>query len=90
MKKLSLELDALEVESFSTIDDANERGTVAGREASDAHYSSCCPPSASVPVACVCVSEEGEQTCDTTCNPYDCMTCNQDVTCAVDCRTEFC
>jgi hypothetical protein len=76
MKKLRLELNALKVESFSTRDEANGRGTVEGREWSEEWNSNCCPQSASVPVACVCASAEEGSTCETTCNPNDCMTCD--------------
>jgi hypothetical protein len=85
MKKLRLELDALEVESFSTFDDAKGRGTVEGR-ASEAWNSNCCPQSASVPVACVCVSAEEGGTCETTCNPNDCATCNGSWSCQTNCQ----
>jgi hypothetical protein len=81
MKKLRLELDALEVQSFSTLAGEKERGTVKGQWGSDYPYSGCCPQSASVPVACICASMEHEGTCDTTCNPNDCYSCNGGVSC---------
>jgi hypothetical protein len=82
MKKLRLELDALEVESFSTLAGEKERGTVKGQRWSEEWNSNCCPQSASVPVACMCLSMDDEGTCDTTCNPYDCYSCNGGASCS--------
>ncbi|MFL5542963.1 MAG: hypothetical protein ACJ8J0_28550 [Longimicrobiaceae bacterium] len=85
MKKLRLELDELEVESFSTLADEKKRATVEGQEVTAQWNSECCPQSASVPVACICASAgEPGDTCETTCNPNDCFTCNGGWSCA-DC-----
>lgn len=87
MKKLRLTLEALEVESFSTLAHPGQRGTVQGR-ASIGSYTDCCPPSASVELACLCASIEMNQTCETTCNPNQCHTCNGAWSCA--CETNPC
>jgi hypothetical protein len=86
MKKLRLELDELEVESFSTVTGETERATVEGQALSQQFNSQCCPQSASVPVACICASAgELGDTCETTCNPNDCFTCNGGFSCAANC-----
>lgn len=89
MKKLRLELDALEVESFSTLADKKERGTVEGQEWTDQFKSNCCLNSASVPVACLCRSDNFEGTCETTCNQNQCFTCNGGWSCGA-CQTATC
>jgi hypothetical protein len=71
MKKLTLSLDALEVQSFVTADDAPGGGTVHGEQCT-------------CPTACTC---PGCPTCDATCpatceNTCDDDTCN---TCAASC-----
>jgi predicted SprT family Zn-dependent metalloprotease len=65
--KLRLKVEELAVESFDTAGSRlDDRGTVKGHDTGFG-----CPlPSASEPVACLC--QTFEQTCDTTCNPYQC------------------
>lgn len=87
MKKLRLTLEALEVESFSTVVGEGTRGTVEGR-ASVGMYSDCCPRTVSEPVACLCMTHELEGTCETTCNNHQCHTCNGAWSCA--CETNAC
>lgn len=89
MKKLHLDLDALEVESFSTVAGEKERGTIEGLEWTEEWNSNCCPQSASVPVACFCASNDINNTCETTCNPNQCHTCNGGWSCG-DCPTATC
>lgn len=65
--KLRLQVEELAVESFATAEsEARARGTVKGHGTWDF----CGPPSASEPMACICMSDE--PTADTTCNPNQC------------------
>src|SRR3954466_5307991 len=66
MKKLSLDLDQLTVESFDTSAAARPRGTVRGF---DITASTCYEE------GCWCISDGG--TCNTDCGQNTCNTCNQ-------------
>jgi len=66
-KKLRLRMEDLSVASFATVDPGlAPRGTVKAHGTFDFCY----PPSASEPMACLCMSDE--PTYDTTCNPNQC------------------
>jgi hypothetical protein len=74
--KLRLKVEELAVESFATAEAGPEaRGTVKAHGT----YDYCPPPTASEPVACVCMSDE--PTYDTTCNPNQCSCMGSFVVC---------
>ncbi|HEU0299240.1 MAG TPA: hypothetical protein VFR37_07300 [Longimicrobium sp.] len=80
MKKLTLNLNALEVQSFATAPDAQGRGTVHAEECT-------CPTN--ICATCTC---PGCQTCNETC-PNTCWnTCDDPscVTCGFSCGYESC
>lgn len=82
MKKLKLEIDALQVESFESTTQTAQPGTVRGREDSSG-YGGCADACYSMS-ACdswqSCYTLDCGQTCDATCE-YSCL-CESDV---VDC-----
>jgi hypothetical protein len=72
-KKIRLEMENLQVETFVTVDDGMKtRGTVKGHLFTDVRLSDCCPVSASGTWPCLCASDPRYGTCDTTCNPDQC------------------
>jgi hypothetical protein len=82
MKKLSLDLDALEVETFETAQDEPRRGTVHGH--ASWHYQGCTPYEPCNPVSSNTYTE------DYTCDDHSCWqscqqscggTCNATCTC---------
>ncbi|HEX5870928.1 MAG TPA: hypothetical protein VFY65_10950 [Longimicrobium sp.] len=84
MKKLTLRLDDLTVEGFSTTPPANGRGTVHGEQGT-------------FPTYCTCVHATCDPTCwtcEATCDDYTCWyTCEQtcdDFTCADTCGFSNC
>ncbi|HEX8696059.1 MAG TPA: hypothetical protein VF746_26825 [Longimicrobium sp.] len=77
MKKLKLELDALQVESFEAATPAARLGTVRGREDSSGGGWECGNACYSFDT---CYTLDGGQTCPATCE-YSCL-CESDV---VDC-----
>lgn len=84
-RKISLSVEDLGVESFATVgNDAEKRGTVKGNSWTDDRLSYCCEPSASGTWPCLCNSDAGHGTCDTTCNPDQCECGSR------PCGTAFC
>lgn len=74
-KKISLKMDELAVESFSTAGGPVPlRGTVHGRESrfGDCTYDLCQQQTVSGTMPCLCASAGGEYSCDSTCNPNQC------------------
>lgn len=84
MKKLSLNLDVLEVQSFTTSDDAPARGTVHGEECT-CHTNCTCP-------GCPTCYETCPATCWNTCDDPSCGTCDYSCweTCQHTCGTGIC
>lgn len=78
MKKLSLSLDDLEVDSFQTAGDGQGEGTVFGKEDCTCPTACSCPGCPTCDATC---PETCEQTCNNTCWATCGITCGQD-TCA--------
>jgi len=78
MRKLSLRLDELAVESFDTSPRGSERGTVLGNSGYDGcsfYTGECCTPAGTY----------GGNTCETTCHQLACGCTNPGGTCNVSC-----
>jgi hypothetical protein len=84
MKKLTLSLDALEVQSFATADGAPGRGTVRGEQCT-------CPTNCTCP-GCPTCGETCPATCENTCDDDTCNTCAISCydTCGKTCQTMRC
>ena len=85
MRKLSLSLDALEVQSFATADGAPGRGTVRAEE------QPCTCPTACTCPGCPTCDETCPETCWNTCDDVtcgSCFSCND--TCGKTCQTMRC
>jgi hypothetical protein len=78
MKKLTLSLDALEVQSFATASHAPDRGTVRGEQ------QLCTCPTACTCPGCPTCAETCPETCVNTCDDYSCLDSCQ-FTCAETC-----
>jgi len=87
MKKLTLNPDMLEVQSFTTADEAAGRGTVRGEQGPCT-----CPTNCTCP-ACPTCGETCPETCWNTCDDVTCGTCEYSCgyeTCVKTCQTMRC
>lgn len=85
MKKLTLNPDTLEVQSFTTAHEAPGRGTVHGEECT-------CPTNCTCP-GCPTCGETCPDTCQNTCDDNTCATCEFSCgyeSCDNTCHTMFC
>ena len=85
MKKLTLSLDSLEVQSFVTADNAPGRGTVRGEQCT-------CPTACTCP-GCPTCPDTCQATCDgETCGEFTCDSCGDSCmgTCEKTCQTMVC
>jgi hypothetical protein len=76
MKKLALDLNQLQVESFETSEARRPEGTVEGYESTGC---------GTIDVCCA-AGTEGGRTCDTTCNQIICVGCSGATICDVTCN----
>ena len=83
MKKLTLDLNALEVQSFATAPAAPNRGTVHGEQ-------QCTCPTACTCPGCPTCDETCADTCWETCAGWTCVTCGGQETCGYTCWTRAC
>lgn len=79
MKKLTLDLNALEVQSFATDPAEPNRGTVHGEQQCT------CPSACTCPGCPTC-----DETCPETCAGFTCATCGGQETCDYTCWTRRC
>ena len=75
MKKLTLRLDELSVESFDTQPGRSERGTVLANSDYSCYTGACCTPAGTY----------GGNTCETTCHQIRCDCTYLDGTCDLSC-----
>jgi hypothetical protein len=83
MKKLTLDLNALTVQSFATAPAAPSRGTVHGEQ-------QCTCPTACTCPGCPTCDETCPDTCYETCAGFTCATCGGQETCDYTCWTRRC
>jgi hypothetical protein len=83
MKKLTLDLNSLKVQSFATAAAAPNRGTVHGEQ-------QCTCPTACTCPGCPTCDETCADTCQETCAGWTCVTCGGQETCGYTCWTRAC
>ena len=83
MKKLTLDLNALEVQSFATATPAPNRGTIHGEQQCTCPSACSCPGCPTCDGTCL-------DTCQETCAGMTCVTCGGQETCGYTCWTRAC
>ena len=93
MKKLTLNLDSLEVQSFVTDEKRSERGTVRGEQQPCTCYTQCTCPGCPTCAGTCPADPSCADTCGDTCDDWSCLgtcpiTCHE--TCQRTCYTGRC